>query len=506
MAEKRVLLGAKYSVIEPLGLLHLSAVAKEEGWEPRICLVKDNDFREFEGFCRGARPDLVGFTVYTGNHIPIFRFLDDLRKKSPHLQTVLGGPHATYFPKDSSRHADFVVLSEGLNGFRRILRGEAPKGIVALLEKERYPISDREAFYLDNPEHQRSRIKSLTTSFGCPFSCTYCYNSSKLCDIRQDLDDGQANAMERSLGKGGRLFPRFQRPVGDVIEEARQIVKISPGTRMIYFQDDVFGGDVDWMREFKNKWDIGLPFHAQMRFENANPESDKNKEKLMLMREAGCTGLTLAIESADPIIRGEVLNRNTPQDLMFSSLAFLAGLGLRVRTEQMLGLPYGATSRPTKVGIESDLEILDLNIRLREETGLPTMAWASTFAPYMGTKIGAYCREHGFYLGGNDDIPDTFFERSVLRFPAEWVGPSLSPDKEELWMSHSELETHRDKLQVLRHLFNYYALLPKGTKLARRFLDQDPEALREQSESFRELSTITRRHLYDSVLYDVEDN
>jgi hypothetical protein len=49
---------------------------------------------------------------------------------------------------------------------------------------------------------------------------------------------------------------------------------------------------------------------------------------------------------------------------------------------------------------------------------------------------------------------------------------------------------------MLRDLFNYFALVPRGDKLARRFLAND-------NHSFFQLSTETRRHLYDEVLYEV---
>jgi len=185
------------------------------------------------------------------------------------------------------------------------------------------------------------------------------------------------------------------------------------------------------------------------------------------------------------------------EDLMFRVMAFLSKLGFRVRTEQMLGLPHGATSEETKTGIDLDLETLELNVKLREETGLPTMAWASIFAPYKGTRIYDYCLKHGFYSGYGEDIPTTFFESSVLKFPRKWIGPSLSPENKDAWMDEKELNDYRTKLQMLRDLFTYFAVVPAGHKLAKRFLN-NPDT------SYHSLSTDTRRHLYDTTLYEVD--
>jgi hypothetical protein len=135
------------------------------------------------------------------------------------------------------------------------------------------------------------------------------------------------------------------------------------------------------------------------------------------------------------------------------------------------------------------------------------MAWASIFAPYRGTKIGAYCDKHGFYHGGNQDTPETFFQRSILDFPKQWTGPSLSSDNPELWLPSEEQERYKDRLQILRDLFSVFAILPKGHKLAKRFLDHEGSAYKmtQDSRNFMfNLSTDTRRHLYDSYLYDIE--
>ena len=184
------------------------------------------------------------------------------------------------------------------------------------------------------------------------------------------------------------------------------------------------------------------------------------------------------------------------EELIFRVLSHLNGLGYKVRTEQMLGLPCGATTEPTEINLDADLKTLELNARLREQTGLPTLAWASIFAPYPGTKLGDYCRKHGFYSGDNTDIPETFFEQSVLRFPRQWVGPRLSAEREEFWLSPEGQEQYREKLTSLRQVFQIAATLQNGHILARNFLDQPHHSL-------ADFSTAMRRHVYDYQLYDL---
>jgi radical SAM superfamily enzyme YgiQ (UPF0313 family) len=489
---KKILLGATHSVIEPLGLLHLSTIAKEEGYETKVTLAKRN-FMGFDDAVKEFEPSLVGFTVYTGNHSRVFDYLDTVRHRY-NIKVVVGGPHATYFPKESLEHADWVVLSEGFDSFRRILQGKAAPGIVPLIWREKFPPSDREDFYKENKEYDTSPIKSIIASTGCPFSCTYCYNSSTIKSLEGILDAKQMADMSSVLDSK-RLFPKSLRSVDEIIAEVKEIRRVSPQTKMIYFQDDVFGTNSEWTKEFANKYKkLNLPFHAQMRFEYANPNISACKERLDLLRDAGCTGLTFAIESASPIIREEVLNRKMGEDLIFDTMDYLNFLGYKVRTEQMLGLPYGATSKETPINLDADLETLAFNVKLRKETGLPTMAWASIFAPYRGTAIGEYCRKHGFYHGGNDDVPETFFQRSVLRFPKQWIGPELVTGMNDAWLQGEDQNKYRDDMQLLRDLFSYFAMIPEGDKLAERFI-------KSKDHSYISLSKNTRHHLYDEVLY-----
>ena len=312
---------------------------------------------------------------------------------------------------------------------------------------------------------------------GCPYTCTYCYNSSTPADLSDSLPDDIAAALGKSMGMGGRLFPKNVRDLDDIIAEGKEIAENWP-TKVIYFQDDVFGFDIKsdgMLDELAKRWpsEVGIPFHAQMRWEMT--VNDAGKRRLDLIRKAGGFGLTLAIEAADYVIRKEVLDRAMPEQTMFEGMVNVISRGFKVRTEQITGLPYGATSTPTRVNLDADLELLELNISLREETGGPTMAWASTFVPYNGTKLGKYCETYGHYASDNNDIKDTFFESSVLRFPKEWVGRDLAEHKNDPgpWLDDSELDGYRLQNAELRRLFNFFMEVPSGHELARSYLTSD---------------------------------
>lgn len=490
MSKKRILLSAAYSLIEPLGLLHLAGLARDLGWDRMIHLIPDHDFDSFFEKIRDFRPDIVGFNIYTGNHLQSYQAFKKLRRDYPDVQIVVGGPHPTYFPVDSSEHADFVVMSEGFGGLRQIMTGNAKKGILAMEGSEKFPQPDRETFYRDYPEHAASRIKSIISMTGCPYKCTYCYNSSTPQDI--NVPPEIAEKLAQAMGYGGRLFPYNVRTIEDVIAEGREIAEKWP-TDLIYFQDDVHGFDVqDWLPKFAPRWkdEVTLPYHAQMRWEMTR--GDSGSQRLDVLKRAGCFGLTLAIEAADELIRKEVLDRGTSGDAMFEGMQKLTDREFKVRTEQITALPYGATSGPTPMNLEADLGLVELNVKLRESSGGPTMAWASTFVPYAGTKLGIYSQRFGHYSEwDNNDVPDTFFDRSVLRFPVEWVGQKLEDLKgqEGVWLDNKDLERYRSQNAELRRIFNFVTLIPDGHQLARIYIESS------ESYTFERLGQSAIKHL-----------
>jgi anaerobic magnesium-protoporphyrin IX monomethyl ester cyclase len=491
MGEKDVVLAASYSIIESLGIMHLAEIAKQEGWKPTIVLGTEPDFSEIEEVLEKVKPKFLGMTTYTGNHVYAFKMFDRLRSKGMgDMKIIVGGPHPTAFPEHAIKHADFVVPSEGFHSFRQILKGEVNPGVIPVTELEEFPIPDRESFYKASPSHGINPIKNIITQTGCPFRCTYCYNAQNVSSIESSLTPEGAEKMKAVLkGSAGRLFPKNVRSVDSVLKEVEDIQRLDPKTKMIFFQDDIFGVDINWLKEFRQKYNARIPFHIMTRFEFFDPNTH-GKERAKLMVESGCTGLTFAVESGDVNMRREVLDRKMEADMMYRSL--------RVAAE--FGLPYGATEKPTKMGLEADLETLELNVKLKEMTGLPTIAWASILVPYPKTAIDPYCVKYGFYTGDfNDIIEGSYRQDSVLNFAKKWYGPGLTKDTPGIWMNKEEQEAYKQKLSQLMYYFPTFAAQPKGHILARKFLETGDLTPHGFNNAFRS-------HAYDFELFKVAND
>jgi len=223
-------------------------------------------------------PDWVGFSV-TSNHIGLFIYLGKLFKQiKPGLTIVWGGADVWFNAEEDIQYADIIVLSEAdaiINDLAKAIDGDKDLAEVPGIwyhdkngdvckNRKLEPFEDLESlppgdwsldrFYevSDNQlyphgYHPYSIVgqgfRNVMTARGCPFTCSFCCNGFE----REDVN----------LTRLGR-----QRSVDHVIAELKHIKKVSPGTGMIYFSDEVFPMNRRWVEEFADVYhrEIGLPF------------------------------------------------------------------------------------------------------------------------------------------------------------------------------------------------------------------------------------------------------
>mgnify|MGYP002682130884 FL=1 len=320
----KILLVHKFSIIDQLGLMILGKAMKDKGNDVDYYLYKTKniDFNEVDNL---FSYDLIGFSTYTGNHIEVYDACKTLRALG--IKTAIGGPHASFFYEECKKYADFVFRGESVLSFPNI----DDTRIYPMVDPD-ILLPDREGFYSQSLEHKNNRIKNIMTSFGCPFSCTYCYNSSyKL------------------------IYPNIKvrlRSVNSVIEEAKTI-----NAELIFFQDDFFGFNKKWLTEFNEKWNK-RPYHAQFRIESLD------NKKIELLIKSGCVSATIAIETYNEEYREKILGRKMKNEVIIKNCKKLLSNGIKLRTEQMLGLP--------NTSFEDELNLLKMNCEIK-----PTIASVS---------------------------------------------------------------------------------------------------------------------------------
>jgi anaerobic magnesium-protoporphyrin IX monomethyl ester cyclase len=400
---------------EPQGILLISSMLKQAGH--RVSLVVATEEDPVEAALR-LRPDVVGYTVYTGPHTWYLELNQRIRAQSPGVFSMFGGPHPTFFPEMIEREGvDGLCIGEGeyatlelMNALEKDgddgvrlsdpaianwwfkLNGEVIRNPLRPLltgeELDALPFSDRELLYDAHQQSRRTKIKPIITGRGCPYDCAFCFNKAY-----SDLYGGQ-----------GRRFRR--RSPENVIRELQEVISRND-VRFVLFMDDTFILQDDWLNEFMARYKAQitrgghpLPFWCQVR---ANLVTD---EKMALFGDAGCVSVSFGLEAGNDRLRNAVLNRNMSREEILGAAEILRRHGITFMTNNMLGLPTGT--------LENDFETLELNARCR-----PAYANVFLFQPYPKTALGEWAYEHGWMMGSFDDLSGSVSDDTVIKFGSE---------------------------------------------------------------------------------------
>lgn len=376
--------------IEPLGIMYLSSIIKSKGHEVDLITTKDNYEKKVSEF----NPDFIGYSIMTGDQ----NFYDSINQKLKqkyNFVSIAGGPHPTFFPEMLEKSSfDAICIGEAEKAIEIFLDNPTSKkipnfhfktsqGIIKnpvhiLIENlDELPFPDRELVFKYS-EIKEGPIKHFIASRGCPYNCSYCFNES------------YSKIYE---GKGRRV--RF-RSVDNLLKEVKEVINSSP-TKFIYFQDDTFILNLDWVKEFVEKYPkiTNLPFHCHLRANLVTEEIVKN------LKSAGCYSVHIAAESGNQEVRNQILNRQMKDKEIISASQLLKKYGIKVMLQNILGLPFTT--------LKNDLETLELNIKCN-----PDYSWASIFQPYPKTKLGQMAIDSGTYKGDFSDINNNFFDSSIL--------------------------------------------------------------------------------------------
>jgi radical SAM superfamily enzyme YgiQ (UPF0313 family) len=246
-----------------------------------------------------AEFDVVGAAVTGSNLSRVEALFVKLRRVAPGIRLVAGGPHATLSPVEVARFVDVVVRDEGEITLPEVLRALADGAGLSGIEGVSYPeggrvvhnrrrafkptfgeILDlsllkgyrRSSFARDAILKRRVACGYATTSRGCPFPCSFCY--------------------ENMIGGTG-----FRRSPAEVFVENVRAQRDRLGVRHIYLADSNFTTNPKHCREIADAViaaDLGCTFSALCRV-----EIGERPEELAALRRAGFETLVLGMESTD---------------------------------------------------------------------------------------------------------------------------------------------------------------------------------------------------------------
>ena len=362
---------------EPLGLLYISGALKRAGHETKACMQS----KTIETVSSWG-PDFVAFQVITGDQDRWGKVAQDVKRQFPKVRTIFGGPHFLFFKGAQQPEADFVVRGDGENAIIDVVEGRPHIDLLAIdnLDSRAHP--DRGLLYNDDfPGVKNNVIRNLIACQGCPYKCTYCFNS---------------NLEWQKMIEGKNL--RYHSPEW-LIEDIERTFK-DYGGKLVSFQDDIFGIDLVWLERFSRLYKrVGIPFFAQLR-----PHLIK-EDRIKLLKEAGIHIASFAIESGNQKTRREILDRNEPNEIIERGAELLHRHGIKFRMQNMLGIPVDDP-------LEDALETLRFNIKCK-----PTLSWCSLLQAYPGTAIAKYVVKKGMVKSEEELLPlvnSTFFDETSL--------------------------------------------------------------------------------------------
>lgn len=390
--------------VPPLGLAYLAAVLEKNGYSVRILDLNAQPklSSNFKDILLEDKPGIVGITCLTPFYSAVLS-LARITKEVTTARVIIGGAHATALPEEllKSNVIDYVVLGEGestlveLTGslLNRENKPESIKGIAYIKDSTFYktppreyiqnlddlPIPARHLLPIDkykSPQYQQSKVTSIITSRGCPYSCIFC-------DYRFLM--------------GPKFRRRSPQNVVNEIEECIHKYNI----QHISFRDSTFTFDEKWIHEFcqllqdrnlKIDWDCNG---------RVNLVTTKMLDE---MKKAGCSLISYGIESGDQGIL-DFAHKNLTTEQSIDALKITRKSGIQTLSYIIIGLPGENPQTIRKT----------INLAIKLDSDYTQFSLAT---PFPGTPLYDYAREHNLIRPGV--IWDDFspINKAILRTEA----------------------------------------------------------------------------------------
>ena len=378
---------------EMLGPMYLSRAVKDAGHEMRAVFLPDARWlRKIADY----KPDVITWSVMTGSHRQVFSVNRFLKSKFDFF-SIVGGPHVTFVP-DSVKdpNIDAICIGEGEGAIVDLVnaleRGEdwraidnlawadeegevhrnPPRPLISDLDELGFP--DRSLVYDAQSLYRNSTRKVVLTQRGCPMQCSFCFHHA----WRKKVYDVKVSKYVR------------KRSVDHVIAEVQDIRSKYP-LEFVHFLDDIFNIDNGWLEEFCERWprEVGLPFDVILM---ANMTKE---EHIAQIKSAGCVYARIAFEAASDFVRNDVFRKNTTQQQLRQSAAWIKAHGIRLGSLNMLGGPGGS--------IEDELDTVLLNVECKVDHPL-----CSIVQPYPEFELNEITKDLGYAVDHYDDFPAQF--------------------------------------------------------------------------------------------------
>ena len=307
------------------------------------------------------KPDIVGIGL-TFSQQAAARRITALIQKNLGLPVIWGGPHPTSDPERCMEYVDVLCRGEAEEALLDVatrmdsrrdfsdvpnLWTRQPDGTVrknplrALrLDLDSLPFADysRESiFFIDRNELRRgdpfpqSRLTDcymIVMARGCPFACTYCYES-----YLKELYKGQKTVRERSL---------------DHVLQELKLIKEQMGHFYLEIVDDVFTLNESRVAEFCRRYheEINEPFWC-----HTHPRCCQENVIRHIAASPNFEYIIMGIESASQNICRHVFGRDQTPEMILKAARILNKYEMRVNYDLITNIP-GETEQDSRDNLD----------------------------------------------------------------------------------------------------------------------------------------------------------
>ncbi len=329
-----------------LGLLHLAAAVREEGYVPSIIESDLFDLSPDEVVAQALadRPAYVGITLFTVGTWIAAEIAAKIKARSPETKVIIGGPHVSSMGVETiERFAQFDVA----------VVGEGEEVLVSLLDayREGRPLTEVPSLIYRDPESINPRVlttpklainkdldrlplpawdllpdfpqaylpavydfpkgpvASIAASRGCPFHCKFCDTSTFGASVR-------AYSPERVFEMMRHLHERW-------------------GIRHILFVDDLFTASKKRTRAL---CELILEHGLKVTWSCASRVDVIHPDMLDLMRRAGCWEMSFGLESGSNELL-QKMDKSASLEKSVQAIEWTHAAGIRSKGLFMLGYP-----------------------------------------------------------------------------------------------------------------------------------------------------------------------
>ncbi len=359
--------------IPPYSILFIADYLIKRNVDVKIFDLRFDSTTQVINAISNNEPEYIGISVMTGPQIhQALKFCKTIKKEFNKIKIVWGGIHSTILPNQTLQNKliDLVIRGEGEKSYFELVSGKNKSQINGLSLKKgkiffHNPDSDllksseinklSIPWDLINPKRYiKNKIFNVITSRGCPFQCTFCYNT-----------------LLNNVWRGWTAEK--------CIEELDKILDF--GAKKINFYDDNFFVDskrIKVLFSYFKKQDI--IWKAELRVDRLDYSLAKEA------KQHGCSQIYFGVESGSQRILN-ILNKNISIKDIIRSAKIVKDIDIIADYSWMIGIP-GETNTDIKKTITLIKKIKEINPNCEFSVKI--------LYPYPKTKIFDHAINMGF--------------------------------------------------------------------------------------------------------------